>query len=113
MQKEGINFWETYASVVSWSTVHLTLVLSLLSGLKSHQVDYVSAYTQAPLDCELSMHIPPSFEVVNNTLQFTTSSTKGTSSNFVLEINKNVYGLQQAGNNWFIELCGSLLAMKF
>jgi hypothetical protein len=49
-QIEGINFWETYAPVVSWRTVHLTLILSLLSGLKSRQVDYVSAYTQAPLE---------------------------------------------------------------
>jgi hypothetical protein len=34
-QIEGINFWATYAPVVSWRTVHLTLILSLLSGLKS------------------------------------------------------------------------------
>lgn len=59
------------------------------------------------------MLIPPGFEVVNNTLQFTTSSAKSTSSNFFLKINKNVYGLRQAGNNWFTRLCGSLLAMNF
>lgn len=32
---EGINFWKTYIPVVSWRTVRLTLVLSILSGLKS------------------------------------------------------------------------------
>ncbi len=58
MQVEGINFWATYAPVVSWRTVRLTLILSLLSGLKSRQVDYVSAYTQAPIDCDLYMNIP-------------------------------------------------------
>jgi hypothetical protein len=65
MQVEGVNFWETYAPVVSWCTVCLTLILSLLSGLKSRQVDYVSAYTQAPLDCELFINIPPGFIVQN------------------------------------------------
>jgi len=113
MQIEGVNFWETYAPVVSWRTTRLILVLSLLSGLKSHQVDYVSAYTQAPLDCELFMNIPPSFVVANNTLVFTTSSTKGNSHDYVLHLKKNVYGLRQAGNNWFHELCSSLLALGF
>jgi len=53
MQEEGVNYWHTYAPVVNWRTVRLSLILSLLSGLKSRQVDYVAAYTQAPLDCEL------------------------------------------------------------
>jgi len=113
MQIEGVNFWETYAPVVSWRTTRLIIVLSLLSGLKSRQVDYVSAYTQAPLDCELFMNIPPSFIVANNTLVFTTSSTKGNSHDYVLRLKKNVYGLRQAGNNWFHKLCSSLLALGF
>lgn len=113
LQKEGINFWKTYAPVVSWRTVHLTLVLSLLSGLKSRQVDYVLAYTQAPLDCELFTNIPPGYAVINNSIKFSTSTTRSQSYGHVLNINKNVYGLCQAGNNWFTKLCGSLLAMKF
>ena len=87
--------------------------MSLLSGLKSHQVDYVSAYTQAPLDCELYMNIPPGFIVKNGTLEFSSSSTKGSHEDYILRLNKNVYGLKQAGNNWFVELRGSLLALGF
>jgi hypothetical protein len=73
MQIEGINFWETYAPVVSWCMTHLVFILSFLSGLKSHQVDYVSAYTQALLGCELFINIPPGFIVDNNKLVFTSS----------------------------------------
>jgi hypothetical protein len=113
MQVEGVNFWETYAPVVSWRTIRLTLILSLLSGLKSRQVDYVSAYTQAPLDCELYMNIPPGFIVQNNNLVFTRSSTKGNSMEHVLKIKKNMYGLKQAGNNWFDTLHASLIAPGF
>jgi len=113
MQIEGINYWDTYAPVIDWRTVRLTLILSLLSGLKSRQVDYVSAYTQAPLDCELYMNIPPGFVVNNGILEFSNASTKGNSTHYVLRLNKNVYGLKQAGNNWFTELRGSLLALNF
>jgi hypothetical protein len=89
------------------------LILSLLSGLKSRQVDYVSAYTQAPLDCELYMTIPPGFIVQSNKLVFTRSSTRGNSSEYVLRLKKNMYGLKQAGNNWFDTLKNSLLARGF
>jgi hypothetical protein len=34
-QVEGLNYWDTYAPVVSWRTVHLVLILSLLADLKS------------------------------------------------------------------------------
>jgi len=56
-QIEGINFWETYAPVVAWSTTRLILILSLITGMKSRQIDYIQAYTQAPIDCEIYMHI--------------------------------------------------------
>jgi hypothetical protein len=109
MQVEGVNYWTTYAPVVSWRTVRLPLILSLLSGLKSRQVNYVSAYRPAPLDCDLYMNIPPGFLVQNNKLVFTQSSTKGNSTDFVLRIKQNMYGLKQAGNNWFDTLKESLL----
>jgi hypothetical protein len=80
-QIEGINYWETYAPVVSWRTVRLTLVLSLLSGLKSRQVDYVSAYTQAPLDCELFLNIPPGFSIANGSLSYSEHQQKLGSQN--------------------------------
>jgi hypothetical protein len=112
-QIEGINFWETYAPVVSWRTVRLTLILSLLSGLKSRQVDYVSAYTQAPLDCELFLNIPPSFTIHDGKVIFSSSSTKGNSKDWVLKIKKNMYGLKQAGSNWFDTLKNSLITRGF
>jgi len=113
MQEEGINYWATYAPVVSWRTIHLTLILCLLSGLKSRQLDYVSAYTQAPLDCDLYMNIPTGFVVKSSSLEFTRTSTKENSSAFLLCIKKNMYGLKKAGNNWFDTLRTSLLERGF
>jgi len=54
---QDINYWEMYALVVTSSTMHLVLILSLLLGLASCQVDYIQAYMQSPLDCDLYMHV--------------------------------------------------------
>jgi hypothetical protein len=69
-QVEGLNFWDTYAPVVSWHTICLTLVLSLLSNLRTRQLDYVGAFPHAYADCE-----------------------KNNSQHHVLIILKNIYGL--------------------
>jgi hypothetical protein len=112
-QVEGINFWATYAPIVTWSTTRLILILSLITGMKSRQIDYIQAYTQAPVDCEFFMHISAQFIVENGTLKFTSEPTPGNSDVYVILISKNLYGLKQAGNNWFDKLCESLLSRGF
>jgi hypothetical protein len=113
-QVEGENFWETYAPVVMWSTVRLVLILSLLSGMKSCQVDDVQAYTQAPIDYEIYMAIPAQF-IVNSSgqLKFSENPVVGNSTESVLLLSKNLYGLRQAGNNWFDKLRESLISRGF
>lgn len=99
--------------MVNWRTVRLVLILSLLGNLHSRQIDYVNAYTQAPADCNVFMHIPAGFTVNNNTLEFIGSTMKVDNSLYVLRIKKNMYGLKQAGNNWFDALKSSLLNLHF
>ena len=38
-QLEGIDFFETYAPVVQWTTIRLMFILEILLGLKSKQGD--------------------------------------------------------------------------
>ncbi len=73
----------------------------------------MSAYTQAPLDCELFLDIPPGFSVIDDNLIFTSSSTPSANKNWALKLQKNMYGLKQAGNNWFHHLRQSLLDRQF
>jgi hypothetical protein len=112
-QIEGLNFWDTYAPVVSWRTIRLCLVLSLLSNMKTCQLDYVGAFPQADADCEVYMNIPGGFIVKNNTLNFTTTSTINNSKQHLLKIKKNIYDLCQAGNVWFDKLHQGLLLRGF
>ena len=43
-QLEGIDFFETYAPVVQWTTVWLLLILEVLLKLKSKQSDVTAAF---------------------------------------------------------------------
>jgi hypothetical protein len=54
-------------------------ILSLITGLKSHQLDYIQAYTQAPINSEIYMNIPGQFIVKNDTLCFSPTPTPGNS----------------------------------
>jgi len=112
-QVEGEHFWATYAPVVNWHTVRLVLILSLLANLKSRQIDYVNAFTQAPADCGIFMSTPAAFAVSASTLQFIGSSSPHNNSDCVLRIKKNMYGLRQAGSNWFDALRSALINLGF
>jgi hypothetical protein len=57
-QQFGRDFWETYAPVVTWSTVRLILLLSTVLNLKSRQVDYTQAFPQADLPDPVFMRLP-------------------------------------------------------
>ena len=46
--REGEGYDNTYAPVASWMSIRLLLTLVVAFGWQTQQVDYVSAYTQAP-----------------------------------------------------------------
>ena len=50
MQLEGVDFFETYALVVQWTTVRLMLILEFLLEFKSNQVYVTAAFLRADLD---------------------------------------------------------------
>jgi hypothetical protein len=43
-QEYGINYWDTYAPVVTWKTVRLILTLMIIFKWKARQIDFVLAY---------------------------------------------------------------------
>jgi hypothetical protein len=49
-QIEGVDYFETYAPVVQWTTVRLMLILECLLGLVSKQSDVTCAFLHAHLD---------------------------------------------------------------
>jgi hypothetical protein len=89
-QEEGVNYWDTYAPVVRWMSVRLVLVLTLVEGLQSRSIHFTIAYPQADLDVDIYLELPHGFCLDGYDKK-----------DFVLKLHKNLYGLKQAGYNWF------------
>jgi hypothetical protein len=100
-QTKGINYWDTYAPLVQWSTTRLFLTMSVLRDWYCRQLDFVLAYTQADAECELYMEIPRGFTV------------EGNPKEYALRLLKNLYGLKQAGRVWNLHLTRQLLDLGF
>ena len=48
-QEAGVDYFETYAPMVSWTMIRMMTTLSIVMGLKTKQVDYTNAFAQAEL----------------------------------------------------------------
>ena len=81
-QLEGIDFFETYAPVVQWTTVRLLLILEVLLQLKSKQGDVTAAFVHGELgeNEKVYVEMPLGFR------------QKGK----VLRLKKTLYGLRQS-----------------
>jgi Reverse transcriptase (RNA-dependent DNA polymerase) len=63
-QIDGIDFDSDniFSPVVNWNTVRLILILSLILGLESKQVDYTAAFVHAPIgDKQVFVAMPRGF----------------------------------------------------
>ena len=63
MQREGIDFHNTFAPLVNLSTVRLIIMMAEMAGWESIQIDYVIDFFQAPIDSDVYLHFPAVFHV--------------------------------------------------
>jgi hypothetical protein len=96
-QIEGLDFFDTYAPVVAWSTVRLLLVLSVILGLATKQVDYTLAFVHADVKEDVFVRMAKGFE----------------KQGYVYKLKKSVYGLRQSPLNFFQHLKEGLEARGF
>jgi Reverse transcriptase (RNA-dependent DNA polymerase) len=75
---------------VTWSVIQIVLVLVLLYGWTAVQINFVLAYPQADVECDLYMKIPKDFLVEGHTRK----------THVLIKLIKNVYGQKQAGRVW-------------
>ncbi len=88
-QEYGMNYYETYAPVVTWFSIRLLIVIGILCGWALRQCDFIMAYPQAPIECDMYMQLPLGIQVA-----------EGYSRDYVLKLMKNIYGQKQAGHVW-------------
>jgi hypothetical protein len=59
------------------------------------------------------MEVPAGFSIVDGNLQFTGETNKNINRDYVLRLTKNMYGLRQAGHNWYKRLYEELISVGF
>jgi hypothetical protein len=104
-QTWGQDYWDTYAPVIMWASVHLLLVVAKIHGLESKSIDFILAFPQEDLDVPVYMELPAGVNPTN--------VSDGNRHKYVLKLNKSLYGLKQAGYNWFKKLREGLITRDF
>lgn len=87
-QRHGVDFDETSAPVVKYSTLRMFFSLAATEDLKLHQMDVKSAFLNGDLNGDIHMTQPEDF--VDNRYP-----------EYVCKLIKALYGLKPAPQNWF------------
>ena len=88
--QNGIHYDQTYTPVDSWTSIQTMLALTAIHRWHTVQLDYVSAFPQAPVEKEIYMEILRGVSMANG------ENTK----DYVLKLNRNIYRQKQAGQVW-------------
>ena len=100
MQKEGIDFFDTYAPVVKWSTIRMLLIETLSRNWTTRQVDFTNAFAQGVLSDIVYIDPLKGFEGKDG-------------KNKVLRLIKSLYGIRQSAKMFFEKLRDGLLERGF
>jgi hypothetical protein len=90
-QKLGKHYWESFAAVVRYESVRMTLAVAAAKGLKVRLIDVVGAFLNAKPQGENFLEIPQGFEN-----HYTIEPGVDT----VLKMELNIYGTMDGANNW-------------
>lgn len=97
-QLYGIDYEETYAPVVRYTSIRILMAIAARENLEIEQMDAVTAFLQGDIEEELYMKQPECFD---------------DGSGRVCRLNKAIYGLKQASRQWNIKLNKALIDSGF
>jgi hypothetical protein len=84
-QKEGVDYYETFAAVSRMDSVRSIVASSVLKGWKLHQFDAVTAFLHGDADTVIYMELPEGFQ----------------EEGYVCCLRRSLYGLKQAPRIWY------------
>ena len=64
-KKFGVNYFDTYATVVTWFAIRFMLIFALLFGWSLHQIDFVQAYPKVPIETDMFMELPKYIDTIH------------------------------------------------
>jgi len=99
-QKYGVNYEETFSSIVTMAIVKLIITLLAAQGWKVLQLDVKSAFLNGDLHVEIFMSQLKGFVM------------QGKNSH-VCKLKKSLYGLKQAPRAWYKKILGYFETLGF
>ena len=99
-QQHGVDFDETFSSVVSYTSIRTLLAYSLQRNMTVHQMDVVTAFLNGELKEEIYMSQPEGF-------------VKPGTEHLVCKLRKSIYGLNQSPRCWNTALNQYLESLGF
>ncbi len=84
--------FDTYSPVVQWTTVRLLLILSIIFGFETKQVDFTLAFVQAKAEPGTYIEMPRMFE----------------KEGYILELKRNLYGQRDSPIKFYEHLRAGL-----
>ena len=90
-QVQGIDYSETFAPVVTFTSIRILLAMVAAHDLELSQMDVVTAFLNGDLDEEIYMEQPQGFQGVNF-------------PNGVCKLQKALYGLKQGPRQWHAKM---------
>lgn len=100
-QLYGIDFTETFAPVVRYSSLRAILALAASGDYEVHQMDVKTAFLNGDLDEDIYMEQPDGFRA------------DGEQAHWVWKLNKSLYGLKQAGRAWNKKMDAALVELGY
>jgi len=88
LQREGVNFFETFAATGKYKSLRLGLMITAACGHNLEQMDVPQAFLNADVDEEIYMELPEGYREGREHL--------------VCLLEKALYGLRQAPRNWYL-----------
>ena len=90
-QIEGVDFEETFAPVVKFTSIRVLLAYTAINNLELHQMDVKTAFLNGDLEEEIYMEQPEGFVSEGN-------------EDLVCRLLKSLYGLKQAPRQWYAKM---------
>jgi Reverse transcriptase (RNA-dependent DNA polymerase)/gag-polypeptide of LTR copia-type/GAG-pre-integrase domain/Integrase core domain len=101
-QIEHVDFTETFAPVMKYKSLRIVLAFATIKDYEIEHLDVQTAFLNATLKEDIYMKQPEYYEV----------KSKG-EKELVCKLNKSIYGLKQASNEWNKEISNTIKSFKF
>ena len=103
-QRPGIDFDQTFSPTAKWAALRAILAIVALEDLECVSVDISRAFLNGDMDHDVYMDYFQGFEELGFGKR-----TPG----YALKLAKSIYGLKQAGRQWYKKLDSSLQSLGF